>query len=396
MEYNIFFKYCPIIYLHSKEPYMPIRFDDLINGQKYKSTRLIYQNESDNVNMNTDDTDNINVKMYDYDKFDHGVLNQICELPINEQTKYLIDINADTKCVNVPISNQIQCFTKGKYKFQNANDEYIDIFYVTIYGWNGTLAYHAFDVEYIVCSINLTQEKVIRVYGSSHGNGMWYDKEIEYEGTRPIIYAGFESHAMYPRIGTIKRIFGFGNDYLEKGIRYDPNEIILLACKNNIYTPENPKYGSHYILLTKQMPLCSDISCIIVKEVYAPYFYFGGVIGSYSNNQTWITNIDWDIMNLDGWFKFEGGFANLFEGRLIKIKYAFQNILLIIGILLWCILLWTLFSNFVFNSSITYKNQNLNNYNIIYKIVLSLIIIISSLIFFITTFYIGLKIFVLN
>lgn len=302
-------QYCPIWYFCKDEPYMPVNVDKFwsICDLRDKQTGKIL------INKITNPVDIMNT----YTKKD--------------QSGLLIHIPSDTHR-SVPLGNQVICRTRGSWNLRdNPKELFIDLVYILVFTWNGTLASHPFDQENSVVRLHSLDKgktwSLRRVYGSNHGNGLWYEpRHIQYYTDRiagetikrPIMYSAFESHAMYNRPGLHKRIFRFGSEDTERGRRWDPTQIILML-DNDIK------------LLDK------DSAKPVLKQPYLKHYFYEGYIGQAKKCQRWpgwSGYVDLDSNNLDGYYKFEGGINNLFNGRHQQVPPSARYT---INIVCWCI-----------------------------------------------------------
>ena len=157
----------------------------------------------------------------------------------------------------------INAYTLGVVRNEELKTSFVDIVYAVYFCWNGTSEYHAFDAEEVTLRfekrdanyttsyggynefdtsiINKCNKAecgewfLVRVFLSTHGNGMWYptqfpgDKKsvIEFykDTCHPVIYSARGGHPMYPNAGIQKRMFGFGSDVTEAGQLWKPTHI---------------------------------------------------------------------------------------------------------------------------------------------------------------------------
>lgn len=89
---------------------------------------------------------------------------------------------------------------------------------------------HESDWEHVAVRINASED-ILGVYYAAHDGGVWCYQEApagsnlsncyELEGSRPFVYSAVQSHASYPRQGTVERLGGFANDSSDRGYRWD-------------------------------------------------------------------------------------------------------------------------------------------------------------------------------
>lgn len=276
---TLFEQYCPEFRFHPNESYFPCNFTDLLGicTLEMKETGEVLQ---DSPTPST--------------------------LPLHRRDVLLSIDHA--RIPEVPLGTQVWCITNGYYSFDHTSDQYIDLQYSVIFPWNGTLASHAFDHEYVIVRVNVTHSSIMAVYGSSHGNGQWEKVFSTHEG-RPIVYSALGSHAMYMNTKLRKRMFNFGNDVLaEKGRMWIPTEFVMCPSPDQQAWDTGATYGSPQVF-TEDGQLTSDLTCI----------YYAGYIGNSKNNQQLATVQKWDISTIDGYYKYQGGIANLFDHPTLSV-----------------------------------------------------------------------------
>jgi hypothetical protein len=321
---QLFIKSKPIIYFYKDEPYLPCDFDNLLNIANVKKEDLPTTNLI-NIPKNK--------------RFDH------------------------------PVSTQILCKTEGFITVNNRT--YIDLVYVVTFSWNGTLEEHAFDKEEIIIRLEKNDNKfnIIRIFGSAHGNGMWWSsKLVDIENEHYVLYSANESHAIYNEPRVHKRIFGFGNDECGADIRWEPTEFVIFNIDNTIKI-----YNDKFVLLNND----------------ASYFGYNREIGNEKNSQTWPGGLTYETLDLDGYYKYQGGFDNLFSGRSkvinTKIRYGLRTI---------CGIIFTLFLGyFIYNNVIKTSYATHETIKKLGMLTLQLFIFVS---FFIASAYISWEIFIIS
>ncbi len=326
---KLFIKYCPIFYFHKKEPYMPANFDEILRISDLNAQTVT----SDAV------TDII--------------------IPKEKRT-------------NVPIATQIICKTSGEFVVKGIT--YIDLIYIITFTWNGTLEEHAFDKEEVIVRIiklpdNITS--LLRVFGSAHGNGMWFNRDrLDFEGDKIIMYSANESHAMYNKARTYKRIFGFGNDVTGKDKKWEPSQFVIID--------NDP---------TQTVKIYNKDESIV--EGNFEYFKINKNIGNEKNKQEWPGSINYDTINLDGYYKFQGGIDNLFTGPKLQVKPFVRIILRVVVTLAWAGFLGYM----IFRDVLNYKDHIYSKKELALFITLHTLLVLGL---FLTGTILGLDIFVLN
>lgn len=233
----------------------------------------------------------------------------------------------------------INAYTLGEVTAADGT-KFIDICYAVYFMWNGTVDYHSADVEEIVIRFQYFQSwdttgyaqvqdkdfilrqgiknpcgkwAAVRVFLSAHGNGMWYPTSfpgkpkstIEFEdGTHPIIYSAHGGHAMYPNVGSQKRVFGFADDITEKGKKWTPNRVAFWnpafvheSCSNN-------KRGKLTVLDIESKKIIKDNNPFLYLS------YLNGTLGNSHNSQSTLP-FKSGLLNLissgDAYYKFQKG-----------------------------------------------------------------------------------------
>lgn len=339
----LFIKYAPIIYFHRKEPYMPANFVDILAAS----------------DVTIDEKYNIN------------------NIPSLSETD-LISID-ETKAKKHPIASQILCKTNGVFTYNG--DSYIDLVYIVTFTWNGTREAHAFDKEEVIVRVHTldTGDELVRVFGSAHGNGMWFDpKYVEMDGTHPIMYSGLESHAMYNDARTHKRIFGFGNDITEKAYRWEPTRFIIFSLSNDT----TPAYSvAEYDVNDASKPVAETVG----------YMMYKGMIGNAKNNQIWpgAQRYVYDTLNMDAFYKYQGGLDNLFTGPHAKVKPSLRNTVRIVAIVAWSVFILYL----IYRDALDHMAGHTGVYTMILYMFLHVLVTLGLLV---TGSYIGLELFVFS
>jgi hypothetical protein len=313
---DLYIKSCPIFYFHKDEPYMPCDFDDILRISS--------------VNINEFKNNYKNVKMI--------------TIP-------------DDKKFNHPIGKQVLCKTLGEYTV--ANVTYIDLMYVLTFTWNGTREPHAFDKEQACVRLKKIGNlwEIYKVFGSAHGNGMWWEAtRLDKEDNRIILYAGNESHALYSIAKTHKRIFGFGDDVCAKDIKWLPTEFVVYET--------GP-------ILTENIKIYNNMKQIIREDV--SYFAYTGHIGNEDNDQDWAGSIIFDPINFDSYYKYQGGFDSIFSGHYKVITTPIRYLIRTVSGIVWLLFFGFLIYNNMIKSSqfnSIYKNMGIFGLQLLIVVIL--------------------------
>lgn len=217
-------RYKPVLYLYSGEKYYPCEIEKYLENCElfYKNIKVLEIGE-------------VNEKTLVRDTLRDGK-------PV-ENAKYW-NLRTRFKNKNSQISeiNDIPIYSKAKIIIEN-NIAYYEITYIFFYAYRGPYRifnikfgnYCPADFEHITMRID-KDGNLNSIYYGKHGYfwGDWrYIDEIERTPDgRPIIYIAKSSHANYSKPGTHFRIFFLANDKTDKGIKWDPNNIIDITEKS--------------------------------------------------------------------------------------------------------------------------------------------------------------------
>jgi hypothetical protein len=207
---QLLIKHRPILYLHTEENYFPSTIDFILQNsflQKKDKTKLLNKPLTSSI-------------LYDSYKDQAGKDTEIVLDPSS------LKIGQKDSLNSVPI-----------YGLVKTIDNKTHLFYNFIYPYNGeknvaslrNVGAHYGDIEHITVVLN-QDNTVSELFYAAHGSeeGRWLKpNEVTFEGDRPIVYVAKYSHASYPKEGVVFRFFGFGNDYTNKGTKWDPNVIRL-------------------------------------------------------------------------------------------------------------------------------------------------------------------------
>ena len=257
-------RFKPICYLHKKEKYAPITLEAYLqtvvirecdkdktpsdDDNVVTDNPLVYFNDDDVVPYSADfERKNYYMvpKGYKYkNKFWKELINSSKEDQKNI-LKGSLNVN-DLK--NIPYYVEID---------DETNENYIYISYCFFYGFNGAarilystikIEDHFGDVENVSIRIKkpdsysnsqieestIDNLQIDQIYYAAHGGGeLVKDNSYDKDGVRPIVYTGINSHASYKKSGVYWRIFGYGNDITEKGVKWDPTSINIISINKN-------------------------------------------------------------------------------------------------------------------------------------------------------------------
>jgi hypothetical protein len=195
-------KYKPIIIFHPNEKYFPSSMEYMIqNASLYNKGELVSK-----IGKIT-----------------------IEQMETNAGTNLKIDSNHYSGQLTKENMDGIPIYVKVK-----ENDKYYEITYIVYfmynYGYNicGKLVGdHDSDLEHISVLINKESLDMIAIYYSYHSEGLWvYKKNVPMKNGHPIVWCAKDSHAFYPYSKPHFRVFCFANDYMGKGIEWEPKLVI--------------------------------------------------------------------------------------------------------------------------------------------------------------------------
>ena len=223
---DIINKFSPIIYFHRMENYYPVSSEFLLQNS------IIIDNLTDEIIIESP----TNLDIYDIcirkKENKAGITLKISE--------YIL--NGENPISQVPI-----------YAFYKEFGEFIYISYSALFAYNGDykilntfdVGSHDGDLEHLTVEIKKSDLKLNRVMFSSHTtkNGVWVEAnkiqmEKDSKGKNKIVaYSALNGHGFYKSEGLAFRLYGFANDHLEKGLRWEPKAL-------QIYEKTNPNFDA--------------------------------------------------------------------------------------------------------------------------------------------------------
>ena len=222
-------KHRPILYLHSQEDYFPSTIQFILENsflQKKDKTKLLNKPLSNSI-------------LYDSYRGDLGKDTEIVLDPSS------LKIGQKDTLNSVPI-----------YGLAKIINNKTHLFYNFLYTYNGpknvaglrNIHAHFGDIEHITIVLN-SDNSISELFYAAHSSseGRWLKpKDVTFEGDRPIVYVAKYSHASYPKEGVVFRFFGFGNDYTNKGIKWDPQVVILYEDTDTVNFNKNTMGWMYY------------------------------------------------------------------------------------------------------------------------------------------------------
>lgn len=200
-------KYSPIVFLHPEEKYFPCPIEDYV--------------------------DNCSLWNSGKEVIPLGEMN-IEKLPLTDE-KWNLKVSENY------YTGEEKLETVPYYVHIIEKDKVIQIIYVFIYAYNGSLylcnikkcgaGSHQADAEHMTVEVNKNDGSLNRVYFAAHGtnDGKWVSpKDLEYMDGRILVYSAKHSHASYNKKGEIVRCLGIVSDYTGKGKLWSPNYMIYI------------------------------------------------------------------------------------------------------------------------------------------------------------------------
>lgn len=251
--FSLIDKYAPIVYLHSEEIYLPMTNEEYLLN---KHTRLMCKPKSNGEAFTVLSREDVS-------------MDALYNFKGNEKCNYYFEIDDCIRFGSNPVYNRkrngtlatpayVKSFEDPKYPHS------IYLSFAFFYGFHGAndihepltgqcklvlkgdslsiQGAHEGDLKHIVMEIDKKSKKIKRILYDRHGTGEgnWLAANhpaVEYEGTRPILYAAKDSHGLYPKTGTYVRLYGFGNDFTNRGIRWEPRWIRVYDKDDSRFNP---------------------------------------------------------------------------------------------------------------------------------------------------------------
>ena len=236
-------RYSPVLYL-CKESYLPIATEDYFTNpgtRVLKSGQVIIP--SGNVTF---------AALFEQYKKLGKVKDKTLSIDIAECTKFGSNPSFFTDQGILITPAYVMWFT---------DKDKIYINYVFLYGFNGPYTMkgpggvpllkgdlaqfqnaHEFDLEHITLELNKNKQ-LERIFFGAHAaaEGVWLPaqhKDIQYEGTHPVVYVAHSGHGTYPRLGTHVRIYGFANDLTCQWKKWIPQLVLLYPENDERFNPD--------------------------------------------------------------------------------------------------------------------------------------------------------------
>lgn len=213
-------QFAPIIYFHPNERYFPVSIDFLLKNSTLKNfldnTTIEKPSQTDLYSL---------AEKYEFKPKSDGEI----ILSIDPYIKY-----GEHPIKNVPI-----------YAIYRTKNDKIYLTYIILLAHNGdynilglaNVGSHPGDLEHITLELN-KDKQLLNIFYSAHGledGRIVKAKDVPMENGKIVAYAALNGHGLYPSEGFAFRFGGIANDYLEKGIRWEPNVFELFSKDNPLF-----------------------------------------------------------------------------------------------------------------------------------------------------------------
>jgi hypothetical protein len=216
-------KYSPIIYFNPNEKYFPSSADFLIKNSTLK-----------NFNDGTIIESPTHKQLYEFSK-------KMNFNPLGDGT-IVLSYTKDIYKGQVPLKSVPIYGVHRKID----NVEYLT--YAFLLPYNGeynilnleNAGQHPGDLETYTVKLK-SDGSIDQVFYASHGNldGLVLDaKDVPMENNKLVMYSALSGHGLFPNEGTVFRMGGLANDYLEKGYRWEPTVFELFPRSSPLFIPE--------------------------------------------------------------------------------------------------------------------------------------------------------------
>lgn len=250
-------KFAPTVYFHSKERYFPVSIDFLLKNSTLKtfSANTLIKSPTQLDLYSLAEKNNFN-SMSDGDTV----------LSIDPLINY-----GQSPVSDVPL-----------YAIYRTKDDKIYLTYILLLAYNGDYnilnlvkaGFHPGDLEHL--TVELTKdEKLSRVYYSAHGStdGRVVEaKDVPMEDGKIVAYCALNGHGFYPKEGVAFRIAGLANDFLEKGIKWEPRVSEVFPKESPLFDKNTMSWTLYYGRLggNLEKPNSDGISGLPDKSWYGP------------------------------------------------------------------------------------------------------------------------------
>lgn len=235
---ELLYRFRPKVFIHPLEPISPISFDTYFYHSYLATCKKIKKHRSMNL-----------YKPIRYEPVDEQILisKGKISLPISEteewsKKRYYLHY---TEEIVSPSEQTLKNTPWYGLVYPTEKEKVIDLVYIFNFCSNSSYRLgkiylggdHLGDIEHIRVRVDLSIMRIVKIYYSAHGwdQGAWRtSEEIEWIDYRPVVYIAKGSHAIYHKEGTWLRIFGCANDHTEKGLEWNPLEIVNLRTREDL------------------------------------------------------------------------------------------------------------------------------------------------------------------
>jgi hypothetical protein len=199
--------YAPILKFHHNETYYPCSIEFYLNNS------VKYQDQREIAGVHSITPENL------------------CDPDDTKTSKLSIQKNAWADGFNSSTPIYATTYSTSLYHV---------IQYIFLYAYNGSVnvlglfpvGEHQCDIERITVQVSKATNMIEHIYygAHTHTDGLWVSgNDIEFSGSRPVVYIAKHTHATYPHDKTYRRFFGFGNDHTSNtGIHWSPETIQVI------------------------------------------------------------------------------------------------------------------------------------------------------------------------
>ena len=292
-------KITPIFYFHSKETYFSIDVNEYI-----KYTQLRHKRQNKKVPLKRPPlkyTDFIEPIEYDFTKTSSPLEDtEFYISPIKRYKQQIYKGAPPNKLNDVPI-----------YARLTQTDKYYRVLYTFFCPYNegykvpslNTInegkftkqtGHHEADWEHVIFYYDKNTFELSKARYSAHGKyeGNWLtpeELEFDKQTNKPIVYISHKSHACYPTAGNWARVYGFANDYCDRGYRWEPRVLILPETYK-----ESLQWSKGENIIQKNTPSRTNNKLIWTWTFYRGQFGNDGVT-SPCTRDWWNKDVDEDI-----------------------------------------------------------------------------------------------------
>jgi hypothetical protein len=220
-------KFAPIVYLHPREKYLPMRVEDYFT---HRSTRFL------RGKIEVIPAGKVTMAAI-YETYKKG----------GKQSELHFRMDDCGRYGSAPAANRIRgVLSTPVYALYLTQGDADYIQYILFYGYNGSYplkvlgvtlksdvgGQHWGDIEHITVKLNRDRSAIEEIFFAAHGgaDGMRLGRDlITFEGNRPVVYSALNGHGSYPRDGLFVRVGSFASDETAKGTRWDPRVVEVFA-----------------------------------------------------------------------------------------------------------------------------------------------------------------------